>query len=220
MFSAFYPKEVTEGVAFDIRCSISDPSGVYDGSSGADKQGIYLIWDNDGELSESSHKAPMSLLSSRIYGIDAKIPGQSIGKQIIYQVFAYDDDCDWGRTEDRMRGVSQEQIVNILRAPKKTVLKQNYPNPFNPETWIPYELAKDTDVLIELYDLRGQLVRRLELGFQRRDRYTSREKAALWDGRNQIGERVASGIYFYVLRAGDFTATRKMAILTCVIRNT
>jgi flagellar hook assembly protein FlgD len=103
--------------------------------------------------------------------------------------------------------------VNIVKAPKETVLKQNYPNPFNPETWIPYELAKDSPVSIEIYNLRGQLVQRLDIGFQRRDRYISQEKAAYWDGRNQIGERVASGIYFYVLRASDFAATRKMVIL-------
>jgi hypothetical protein len=212
-FSAFYPKEVTEGIDFDIRCSIADPSGVYDESPGNNEQGIYLIWDDDGELSASSNKIPMSLLSPGIYKTDARIPGQSIGKQIVYQISAYDDDCDWNRPEDRSRGFSQEQIVNILRAPEETVLKQNYPNPFNPETWIPYELAKDSPVSIEIYNLRGQLVRRLELGFQRRDRYISQEKAAYWDGRNQIGERVASGIYFYVLRASDFAATRKMVIL-------
>ena len=97
--------------------------------------------------------------------------------------------------------------------PDTTGLLANYPNPFNPETWIPYQLATHTDVLILIYDARGILVRRLELGHQPAGTYTSKSRAAYWDGRNTLGERVASGVYFYVLTAGDFSATRKMLIL-------
>lgn len=93
-----------------------------------------------------------------------------------------------------------------------TALHPNYPNPFNPETWIPYELATDTDVQIRIYDVRGALVRRLELGHQAAGIYTSRSRAAYWDGRNEQDERVASGVYFYTLTTDDFTATRKMLI--------
>ena len=108
---------------------------------------------------------------------------------------------------------SEMMTVTVLPVIKETVLRQNYPNPFNPETWLPYELAKDADVSLDIYSTRGQLVRSLDLGFQQRGRYVSREKAAYWDGRNNYGERVASGIYFYVMRAGDYTAARKMVIL-------
>ena len=103
--------------------------------------------------------------------------------------------------------------VTVLPIIKATVLLQNYPNPFNPETWLPYDLEKEAEVSIEIYNISGQLVRTLPLGFQTRGRYQSREKAAYWDGRNQFGERTASGVYFYLMRAGDYYKTRKMAIL-------
>ena len=96
--------------------------------------------------------------------------------------------------------------------PKETALLANYPNPFNPETWIPYQLATPTDVSITIYAADGKLVRRLELGHQPVGIYESRSRAAYWDGRNALGEPVASGVYFYTLTAGEFTATRKMLI--------
>ena len=96
--------------------------------------------------------------------------------------------------------------------PKATALHANYPNPFNPETWIPYQLATAADVTVTIYDLRGVRVRQLVLGHQPAGVYQSRSRAAYWDGRNSFGEPVASGLYFYTLTAGDFTATRKLLI--------
>ena len=96
--------------------------------------------------------------------------------------------------------------------PKATALHANYPNPFNPETWIPYQLATAADVTVTIYDLRGIVVRRLDLGHQAAGVYQRRSRAAYWDGRNSLGEPVASGLYFYTLTAGDFTATRKLLI--------
>ena len=98
------------------------------------------------------------------------------------------------------------------RVPAETALFPNYPNPFNPETWIPYQLAEATDVTLTIYDVRGREVRRLALGHQAAGVYRSRGRAAHWDGRNQLGEKVATGLYFYTLTAGDFTATGKMLI--------
>ena len=97
--------------------------------------------------------------------------------------------------------------------PEQTRLLANYPNPFNPETWIPYHLAADTVVEIRIYDTRGSLVRSLALGHQRAGIYTGRGRAAYWDGRNAVGERVASGIYFYQLKAENVSFLRKMVIL-------
>ncbi len=105
-----------------------------------------------------------------------------------------------------------EQLLATL-TPKETALFPNYPNPFNPETWIPYQLANPSEVLITIYDARGRVVRRLDLGHQHEGYYTTQNRAAYWDGRNNVGERVASGIYFYTLTVGDFTTTRKMVIL-------
>ena len=104
-----------------------------------------------------------------------------------------------------------EQLLATL-TPKETVLLPNYPNPFNPETWIPYQLAAPADVSISIYATDGQLVRTLALGPQPVGIYKSRSRAAYWDGKNTLGEPVASGVYFYTLTAGDFTATRKMLI--------
>ena len=96
--------------------------------------------------------------------------------------------------------------------PKATALLANYPNPFNPETWIPYQLSKSTDVTLRIYAVDGKLVRLLDLGHQHAGIYHSRSRAAYWDGRNMIGEPVVSGLYFYTLTAGEFTATRKLLV--------
>ena len=95
----------------------------------------------------------------------------------------------------------------------KSELVQNYPNPFNPETWIPYNLAKDANVVVEIYSVSGQLVRTLDLVHKDAGFYLSKDKAAYWNGRDNLGEKVASGIYFYTLKAGDFRATRRMLIM-------
>ena len=104
-----------------------------------------------------------------------------------------------------------EQLLATL-TPKATVLLPNYPNPFNPETWIPYQLATPADVSISIYAVDGTVVRTLSLGHQPIGMYHQRSRAAYWDGKNTSGEPVASGVYFYTLTAGDFTATRKMLI--------
>ena len=96
--------------------------------------------------------------------------------------------------------------------PKETALLPNYPNPFNPETWIPYQLAAPADVTLYIHSMNGVLVRTLKLGYQSAGMYQNQNRAAYWDGRNQYGESVANGVYFYTLTAGKFTATRKMLI--------
>ena len=104
-----------------------------------------------------------------------------------------------------------EQLLSVL-IPKETAVLPNYPNPFNPETWIPYQLSKAADVRLTIYDINGHVVRDLDFGHQRAGMYHTRSRAAYWDGRNAEGEPVASGVYFYTLKAGEFTATRKMLI--------
>ena len=102
-----------------------------------------------------------------------------------------------------------EQLLAVL-APKETALLPNYPNPFNPETWIPYQLAQPAEVSVSIYAANGQQVRQLALGHQPAGIYQQKEHAAYWDGKNEHGEPVASGIYFYTLTAGKFTGTGKM----------
>ena len=110
------------------------------------------------------------------------------------------------------RGVEVLKHLLALLVPKETMLLANYPNPFNPETWIPYQLAESADVALRIYAVDGSLVRTLSLGHKGVGIYQSRSRAAYWDGKNEVGEPVASGVYFYTLTAGDFTATRKMLI--------
>ena len=105
-----------------------------------------------------------------------------------------------------------QQLIATAR-PEKTQLLANYPNPFNPETWIPYELATDTTVKITIYNTQGVVIRTLELGHQSAGYYTGRDRAAYWDGRNALGEQVASGIYFYQFETDDMSSMRKMVIL-------
>ena len=105
-----------------------------------------------------------------------------------------------------------EQLLVSL-TPRETELLANYPNPFNPETWIPYRLAEDAFVTLTIYDGSGRVVRRLDVGHRIASAYENRSKAVHWDGKNGLGEEVASSVYFYTLTAGDYSATRKMVIL-------
>ena len=126
------------------------------------------------------------------------------------------------RNENFPITVSQTEVKNhrlrlnpitLTKIPPETALWQNYPNPFNPETWIPFELAEDTEVRIEIYDVNGSRIRILELGHQRAGSYISQKDSAYWDGKNQFGETVSSGVYFYIFSAGNFTSMKKLLIL-------
>ena len=97
--------------------------------------------------------------------------------------------------------------------PQDTILGQNFPNPFNPETWIPYQLSQDSKVTINIYNVSGHTVRTLDLGHKSTGSYMTSSTAAYWDGKNEAGEHVSSGIYFYALQTANFSATRRMVIL-------
>lgn len=103
--------------------------------------------------------------------------------------------------------------VTTLGRVKRTALLQNFPNPFNPETWLPYRLGADAPVTLRIYNVRGQLTRELDLGAQKAGSYLTRETAAHWDGRDEVGETVSSGVYFYSLQAGSFQDTRRMLVV-------
>ena len=158
----------------------------------------------------------LNLVASRM---DAKVPAAPSGfmfsnrvspetvRAWIVQAHAESDDSLAFR-----QGIASLQRLFASLIPRETQLLANYPNPFNPETWIPYQLARATDVQIRIHAADGALVRTLNLGHQSAGRYQERHRAAYWDGKNEMGESVASGVYFYTLTAGDFTATRKMLI--------
>ena len=106
--------------------------------------------------------------------------------------------------------------ITTLGHIKRNQLLQNYPNPFNPETWIPYHLEKDSEVTIRIYNPAGELIRTLSLGRKSAGTYLTKSEAAHWDGKNETGEQAASGVYFYTIQSGEFTATKKMVIADCI----
>ena len=117
------------------------------------------------------------------------------------------------RSPAAMRTLIYLQQLLVTARPEKTLLLANYPNPFNPETWIPYELATDTNVKVTIYNTQGVVIRSLQLGHQSAGYYMGRDRAAYWDGRNALGEQVASGLYFYQLETDAMSLMRKMVIL-------
>ena len=142
-------------------------------------------------------------------------PAAPIAPQLIQQWI----DLAWTEYDGSLefqKGITNlENMLMALMLEKtepKTVLFANYPNPFNPETWIPYQLAVPTEVVVTIQTTTGSIVRTLPLGHQSAGVYKTPNRAAYWDGKNDIGEPVTSGIYFYTLTAGEFTATRKMLI--------
>ena len=139
-----------------------------------------------------------------ILEISVQSPESSIGAEPLqYTVTA----------EDVLRSRIQLTELVIYEIQWETELLANYPNPFTPETWIPYRLAEDALITLTIYDASGRVVRTLDVGHRVAAVYESRSKAIYWDGRNDAGERVASGLYFYTLSAEDYSATRKMVIL-------
>ena len=136
--------------------------------------------------------------------ISADSPNPMIGVEAVRHIVTVDD--------VKNSTIQLEDLV-AYEIPAETALLRNYPNPFNPETWIPYHLSEDADVTLRIYSINGELVRSIDVGHQTAAKYDTRSKAIYWDGRNRFGEQVASGIYFYSLSAGDFSATRKMVIL-------
>jgi hypothetical protein len=111
------------------------------------------------------------------------------------------------------RGIAVLEYLLRSTVPRRTALLQNYPNPFNPDTWIPYQLSQEADVAIIIYDSTGRMVRQLNVGRKAAGTYRTQSSAAHWDGRNDEGEASASGIYFVLLKAGDYRHVRRMVLL-------
>ena len=142
--------------------------------------------------------------------ISAPLPPEhaALANEWLTEAHLTDDGSDVFR-----QGIATLEHLSNIAVPTETVLLPNYPNPFNPETWIPYDLAEDADVRIYIYNVKGESIRNLSLGFQTAGTYRNRSRAAYWDGRDSVGERVASGVYFCTLHAGQVKTTRQMVIL-------
>ena len=144
---------------------------------------------------------------SSVHGTSAVLPSRATVEQWLAAAYRLPR-IDVGL----QRGIDWLERLLAALLPEETALLTNYPNPFNPETWIPYQLAEPAEVTVRIYSVNGSLVRILVLGHQPAGTYHRKSRAVYWDGRNAQGEKVASGLYFYTLSAGDFTATRKMLI--------
>ena len=138
--------------------------------------------------------------------------GSSDGTVLLWDYRSRDDDTDEKDVDEPFSVDSRGKKLVTLGQIKRNQLFQNYPNPFNPETWIPYQLASPAYVSISIRTEDGKLIRTLDLGDKPVGIYQDRANAAFWDGKNENGEIIASGVYFYTLTAGEFTATRKMLI--------
>ena len=186
---------------FLVALAVGTSNAKYDvnGDGKVDDKDIALVRDN---RDDAAAAAPM------VFG--AKLSADQVARiqaQIDLLVVSSD------RSPATLKTLVYLQQLIATACPEKTQLLANYPNPFNPETWIPYELATDTDVRITIYASNGVVVRGLQLGYQSAGYYTDRDRAAYWDGRNAQGEPVASGIYFYQLETDNHSLMRKMVIL-------
>jgi hypothetical protein len=157
-------------------------------------------------------KAKFSHASGQLAIITLQLDGASFGDRAeirIENLLLVDADGRGVLTRTQPIPLDLESLIQ----PEQDLLLQNYPNPFNPETWIPYQITQDATVRIDIYNTLGQVVRTLDLGHRPVGVYVSRGRAAYWDGTNNFGERVASSVYFYAIKAGSFHAVKRMVIL-------
>ncbi len=185
----------------DFDATTVDPLSVKFGVGEATEchgQGHIEDVDGDGDLDMVLHFKTQDT-GIKAGDTEACLTGETVDGQAI-------EGCDAIMTVPKGKGKPAPALLTFS-------LGTSYPNPTNPEAWIPYKLGKDVEVTISIYSSSGRIIRTLQLGHQTAGAYISRDKAAYWNGRNDIGEKVSSGVYFYTLKAGDFIATRKMVVV-------
>ncbi len=181
---------------------------------------VITVQDNDGIACGVGVVQSDGTFLVHVYGDDPTTledEGANAGERlqffVNYQPVRLDSSPTFEPIDIRRIHLPRLQKAAIFEIPEKSDLLANYPNPFNPETWIPYQLANDVSVQIQIFDAMGRLIRTFDIGEQAAGMYTTKEKAVYWDGRNTQGEEVASGVYFYHMRAGALKATKRMFIL-------
>jgi hypothetical protein len=180
-----YAVDVSSETDVLLVSNISEPGAVYIAFASSDRMGNRTLANMRFDIL-TDNVSPLSFKRVELYRPDA-LP------------------IDWVKIDG--------QFSSWAIAPEHSALLQNFPNPFNPDTWIPYQLKEGSEVTIRVFSTSGELVRELDLGYKPAGLYVGRDRAAYWDGRNEAGEQVASGVYFYTIQAGEFTATRKMLML-------
>ncbi len=187
-----------------------DPRADVNGDGTIDIRDLLIVSQHLGESSEIA--APFKTPSVRFPALVKNIAEGDVTAELIQTWIDLAQIADDGSLAFK-RGIVNLKRLLAEMLPNETKLLANYPNPFNPETWIPYHLAKEADVQITIFDIKGSIVRQLDLGQKPVGNYTVRSRAAHWDGHNADGEKVASGIYFYQLRTGGYQHTRRMLIV-------
>ncbi len=189
----------------ELRSILAAPSGI-----AVDTARSKLYWTNASGRIQSANLNG-SGIKNVVDGLGS--PGEIVVSNNITETLAAGAPTAVGLKRNRIQEQINLQQILMTTRPEKTQLLANYPNPFNPETWIPYELATDTHVTITIYNTQGVVIRTLQFGHQSAGYYTERDRAAYWDGRNALGEQVASGLYFYQLETDAMSSMRKMVIL-------
>ena len=215
----FYGKRgnnLPEDVNADGVINVADLVAVANGVDAADdlsftvEQGLLLALAEAAAL-EAIAEAPMRVGDPHQHALSLRRTYDNVADALTDARALGTGDVRLGKWLPLLEGLLQA-LAELGTIPEATALLPNYPNPFNPETWLPYQLAKPAEVVLSIYTVNARLVRTLEVGHQPAGLYHSKHRAAYWDGRNTAGEKVASGLYFYTLTAGDFTATRKLSI--------
>ncbi len=218
--------QVTEDCIWD-----SDGGGVLSPSELAVQKPPFVLYGKiieDGHTLTSSHGSSISAKVGSVEAASCVLDSDPLFKDFYFLIVPVDDVFHTGDiariyvdglpteydpiTLGEM-GAIRRYDMSYTHIPRTVRLLQNYPNPFNPETWLPYTLAQQTEVSIKIYNVKGQLIRTLDLGRKPAGLYVSKDKAAHWDGSGDSGESVASGVYFYRLEAGEFTAIKKMVVV-------
>lgn len=206
-----------------VNQDVSLPVELSSFTASADNTKITLKWETGSEVDNIGFyvyrgvtaDGPFKKISKSIDGAGNSAMGRTY-KYIDRKVepnktyFYYLEDIDIHSVRNKSDTI---QVTMKPPPPKEYKLFQNYPNPFNPETWIPFQLPKAGEVTIRIYNIMGQPIKTIELGSKQAGVYTEKSKAAYWDGRNKMGEKLASGAYFYELRTETFRDIRKMILL-------
>ena len=200
-------------VASEFGTAGQDLKGDVDGNGSVNIFDLVQVANHFGETTTSAAPSQRSLNAQQV-NLKLSTPLKSVESRRIRTALTALERLGEKDTQAALASTLLRQwLVNLGEVPNQDALLPNFPNPFNPETWIPYQLSQPTDVRISIYNIVGQPVRQIDVGYQHAGKYISRSDAAYWDGRNNTGELVTSGLYFYTLETETYTETRKMIIL-------